>query len=1539
MSEFGWAYISGSNGGGVDDSVQVKIGNNLTGSEDFTYSLSTSTVALTGTLNVSGTINANAFNLDVTNKNVTNITMTGSTKFGDSSDDTHSFSGSMQVLGNVSSSLNMSASHFYGDGTYLTNITASTVSDPLTVSILSGSTAVSGAVGIFGEITGAVNASNLEGTVLNARLPTTISVTNVTASNHFSGALGAFNSIEGTLATPAQTNITSVGSLSSLTVTGDLTVDTSTLKVDSSNNRVGIGRADPQKVVEVLQASDTQLRLSHSKYVLGVSSNVYSDFQTLPDGTLKVSTTGNNVNLSSSVAVSGALSASSLHLSALTAGSASSSNFLALDSSNNVVLTSSSGGSGGSGGTIGAAEDGDYTDGLFTDFTTNTTVGIPIDRYNEVLKILAPSPAPSVRAINYLNSAGVAAKLSFDASNTITGYSSSVASSGFTAVTRSMAYETGQSGSNYRLGVYNNQDITGTVNFNVGESVTNGNYSYVTGAFANAETGSLKLELNGTVIHTVELAGLAGSGNPATGSASSLTNGAGFINVSITASSYDGNGAEWYIFKHRTARYYIHSARQHKGYNYLRVIHTVGSTDNETNYVEWVNDPDGAAAALSVANNRIENITLLGSKYLSGVQYNTGSTANYKAEISNMYRNVHPSASNTITFTVANSSQPSAQSVANLSGGDTNEKVVQITASLEINVNNLLSGSMTANLSATHPLKSNLSNAGSATTGNGFLVDSRTLASTNLIEKFHDESFRKISGSYNNQSDANAVGSIWNSENHMTASGATGHTDGLLFYNQRLYSPVDADIPNVGDFSTLSNVESSQPNYSGVSGIRSFFRVLTNSSGVTKRDLKIESTKSGTTYNNSGLGASNIHFFMKIPASTGWMDISQNYSYGSNNDGNGALINGASNDVDSGNNTHYVTFGTESVANNEFFMLKIEADESWSGYISELEFTLGATSNSATEAPALDDIDANNTGEDAKLSFGTNNSISDYSSATGSSISLTNYNTNDLYNASGDRRGIFSSTPTISGELNEDVSSSGNNYSTNAFKDAYRGSLIIEVNDTEVHSLNLLDTLTTTASYNSNGSGFEISAVSWSTTSDNIPDYTKPYRTGSYAVGASDQNVGWNYARVIHRIDASDTETNYVEWIVDPSGSVNNLTSSGTAMSNFEHQTVYYQSGVRYFAAAPSASYTYVASNVYRNVYQNGTAISFPTTTNCSISNIRISGSGINTTSSAASSLALGTLNNSSNCHLADFQVTGTVLFGQSKSLVGHGLFINGNEYTASVSSRILHPLKSNLTSSTQSKSGFLVFSGSVGASNENTEEYFNAETYRILSASHGTQQAATGSSNTWNSQRSMNDGGTYPAYNDGLLVFGTSSTGGFLVSPLMGGYDGNFLNADDGGSIQGPESNVNYSTGVLSSSTRSFFRYYRNNTVNDRSSVTVSMYGSGSLVEKDTSLGSNGNFHLEIKVPGTQAGVATAWLDVGKAYISNNSGSDGAGALVGGSSPTPIATGGTSVTATLNGGSVLGSNASGGSQVLILKVSAHKDWIGYLSRLKVAYS
>ena len=43
----------------------------------------------------------------------------------------------------------------------------------------------------------------------------------------------------------AQTSITSVGTLTGLTVSGALTVDTSTLVVDATNNMVGIGNSSP----------------------------------------------------------------------------------------------------------------------------------------------------------------------------------------------------------------------------------------------------------------------------------------------------------------------------------------------------------------------------------------------------------------------------------------------------------------------------------------------------------------------------------------------------------------------------------------------------------------------------------------------------------------------------------------------------------------------------------------------------------------------------------------------------------------------------------------------------------------------------------------------------------------------------------------------------------------------------------------------------------------------------------------------------------------------------------------------------------------------------------------------------------------------------------------------------------------------------------------------------------------------------------------------------------------------------------------------
>lgn len=69
---------------------------------------------------------------------------------------------------------------------------------------------------------------------------------NLNASNLTSGTVPSARM------TGAYTGITSVGTLGSLTVTGDLTVDTNTLRVDSTNNRVGINVTSPTANLDII---------------------------------------------------------------------------------------------------------------------------------------------------------------------------------------------------------------------------------------------------------------------------------------------------------------------------------------------------------------------------------------------------------------------------------------------------------------------------------------------------------------------------------------------------------------------------------------------------------------------------------------------------------------------------------------------------------------------------------------------------------------------------------------------------------------------------------------------------------------------------------------------------------------------------------------------------------------------------------------------------------------------------------------------------------------------------------------------------------------------------------------------------------------------------------------------------------------------------------------------------------------------------------------------------------------------------------------
>lgn len=86
-----------------------------------------------------------------------------------------------------------------------------------------------------------IDGGNIENTTIGVNTPAEARFTSLTANA----------GIEGTLITAEQENITALGALILLVVSGDLTVDGDTLHVDSTNDYVGIGTTTPNSKLEV----------------------------------------------------------------------------------------------------------------------------------------------------------------------------------------------------------------------------------------------------------------------------------------------------------------------------------------------------------------------------------------------------------------------------------------------------------------------------------------------------------------------------------------------------------------------------------------------------------------------------------------------------------------------------------------------------------------------------------------------------------------------------------------------------------------------------------------------------------------------------------------------------------------------------------------------------------------------------------------------------------------------------------------------------------------------------------------------------------------------------------------------------------------------------------------------------------------------------------------------------------------------------------------------------------------------------------------
>lgn len=585
---------------------------------------------------------------------------------------------------------------------------------------------------------------------------------------------------------------------------------------------------------------------------------------------------------------------------------------------------------GATAGVIGSAEDGDYTDGLFTDFTDTTPTGTAVDRFNELLKSLAPPPAPNFTTIDG-NTNGVTAKLSFGTTNAVGGYEN-VDGTGASAVAD--INDTFTRSGNVKGVINDSTNVSGTLAENV---TANADGAYPADAFGDADQGSLKLEVNGVVVHTVDLTAV-GAGTDVN------VNGSGFNLSAATAVNFP-SGDPLDQFKYRTGSWTVNQNDLRTGYNYIRVSHDVGG-DRWSNYVDYVVDDDGTA--MSAAGGALAAPTMAGSKHLSGVEYHTSGSSTYTSTIQNIHRNCYSNSSSAISFATSNCSVPS-RALGNITDESDSEPLNE---SVTVNTGRLLNAAISVGVNAIHPLKSNLSNEDTQTQS-GILLDTIGPTAGDVNENMDDENYRLESttnAAVNNYAvQADVVTGTWDSTEEL--GGNNGYDDGLLIYNGRLQYPTEGldagDFRNVADGNANGPAfgPAGNPNYSSQSGNKTYYRRFVNNTGLTKANFKLRLTGASTSFVAAGssLSGNNVTLEMKFPdgaitTGTGWMDAFGDFATNQWADGNGARNAteglGRALGVDWG-----MTVGIKSIAAGESILVRITAPDTWSGNISDIDLT------------------------------------------------------------------------------------------------------------------------------------------------------------------------------------------------------------------------------------------------------------------------------------------------------------------------------------------------------------------------------------------------------------------------------------------------------------------------------------------------------------------------------------------------------------------------------------------------------------------------
>jgi hypothetical protein len=600
-------------------------------------------------------------------------------------------------------------------------------------------------------------------------------------------------------------------------------------------------------------------------------------------------------------------------------------------------------------GVIGPAEDGDYSDGLFTDFTPTTPIGTPIDRFNEILKSLVPPPAPELSDWSGNKPGSVNGKLSFDANNPIAG-------SFYISATNSPSSPVSVDGywimSGKRLGIAASasSDITGVLNDQVTTHSGVPTPAYVADSFGDANLGQLKMYVNGVLktSATINLTVLSAQDTTISGAST------GFSVSAATASKFP-QGDQFNNFLNRTGTWRLKGNDPDIvfGYNYVYVVH-----DNAPYFTrilsryEFIIDHNTTPTSITGAT--VTGYTFTGSKFLSGIKYFTGGTVNYDVTIDNLYRNTYYGGPDAITFienstgsTIPIINTTTTLALANSGGNELKQFKISnadqqggsITFSVYSSGKRRINESISWSVNAKRTVQGNTT--GGTVSINNLILDNVNPTSTQLSEYFDDERYRlkNTYGSFQYDLFSMTSSNAWDSSQSLVGP-TQGWNEGLQVINGRLIYPV-TNFSSIGNITVNQNFGNLLTNYSSASGNRQFVRWFRQVTPTTGNFTMVINGSGGTFVSSSTpLTGNNIIVEIKAPgftsSETGWLDAYSDFATGQWNDGNGCR-NASSGVGRAFGVTWGLTIGTKNTANtNGMMLIRIKVGPSFTGYIDSI---------------------------------------------------------------------------------------------------------------------------------------------------------------------------------------------------------------------------------------------------------------------------------------------------------------------------------------------------------------------------------------------------------------------------------------------------------------------------------------------------------------------------------------------------------------------------------------------------------------------------